>query len=94
MNTKIEISLPKYAFWDISTDTLDLSKNRNFIVSRMFERGKLDDVFSVVAYYGEDETKKILRDNRYLNRSGLFLAHALLDLPLVDFKAYATLKQD
>jgi hypothetical protein len=94
VNAKIDIPLPKYAFWDVSTETLDLSKNRNFIVSRMFERGKLDDVFSVIAFYGEDETKNILLDNKYLNRYGLFLAHALLGLPLVDFKAYATLKHD
>ena len=91
---KIGLSLPKYAFWDISPEKLDVSGNKEFIISRMFERGKLDDVLSTIVYYGKDEAVKVLRDNKYLNRPGLFLAHTLLGLPLRDFKAYATLKHN
>jgi hypothetical protein len=58
----------------------------------MFERGKLDDVLSVIVIYGKDETGKVLQNNKYLNRQGLYLAHTLLGLPLQDFKSYALLK--
>jgi hypothetical protein len=58
----------------------------------MFERGTLDDVLSLVSFYGKGEAGNILKSNKYLNREGLFLAHTLLGLPLQDFKAYATLK--
>jgi len=90
----MEWPLPKYAFWDVSLDNLDVIDNREFIISRMFERGKLEDVFDIVAVYGKDETKRVLQNNKYLNRSGLYLSHSLLDLPLKDFKAYATLKHN
>ena len=90
----ISLSLPKYAFWDVSPEKLDVSTNKEFIISRMFERGKLDDVLSTIVYYGKDEAVKVLRDNKYLNRPGLFLAHTLLGQPLQDFKAYATLKHN
>ncbi|KYP13504.1 hypothetical protein [Flavihumibacter sp. CACIAM 22H1] len=86
--------LPGYAFWDVKRENLDFSRDKAFIVSRLFERGKLDDVLSVIVLYGKDETAAILLNNKYLNRQGLFLAHTLLGLPLQDFKAYATLKHD
>jgi hypothetical protein len=88
------ISLPGYAFWDIKRENLDFSKDKTFIISRMFERGKFDDVLSIIVLYGKDETTKVLQNNKYLNRQGVFLAHALLGLPLQDFKAYATFKHD
>lgn len=88
------LPLPKYAFWDVSPEKLDISRNKDFIISRMFERGKLDDVISTIVYYGKDEAIEVLRNNKYLNRPGLFLAHTLLGLPLKDFKAYATFKHN
>jgi hypothetical protein len=94
VNPDINTFLPRYAFWDVNREDLDFSRDRNFIISRMFERGKFDDVLSVTVLYGKDETGKTLLNNKYLSRSGLFLAHALLGLPLRDFKAYASLKHN
>ena len=94
MNNKeyIVLSLPGYAFWDINRDNLDFSRDKGFIISRLFERGKFEDVLSVIAFYGKTETIKVLQNNKYLSRPGVFLAHTLLGLPLQDFKAYGTLK--
>lgn len=96
MNIKEDIiwPLPGYAFWDVKREALDISRDKTFIISRMFERGKFDDVLSIIVFYGKDETANVLQNNKYLNRQGLFLAHALLGLPLQDFKAYATFKHD
>lgn len=84
--------LPRYIFWDVKREDLDFATDKVFIISRVFERGKLDDVFGVISIYGKDETAKILRNNKFLNRQGLFLAHTLLGLPLEDFKSYAQFK--
>jgi hypothetical protein len=88
----IILPLPGYAFWDVKRENLDFSRDKGFIISRMFERGKFDDVLSVIVFYGKDEAAKVLQNNKYLNRQGLFLAHTLLGLPLYDFKAYGSLK--
>ncbi len=88
------LPLPGYAFWDVKRENLDFIKDKDFIVARMFERGSLDDVLSLISFYGKDETGKILKSYKYLNRQGLFLAHTLLGLPLQDFKAYGTLKHN
>lgn len=94
MNVTDDISLlfPRYVFWDVKRENLDLLRDKTFIISRMFERGKLDDVLSIISLYGKEEAGKILQKNKYLNRQGLFLAHTLLGLPLQDFKSYALLK--
>ena len=92
MTQSIRIKLPVYAFWDVDREKLDLEKDKGFIISRIFERAKLDDIFTIVALYGRDATISILKRNKYLNRQGLYLAHAILGTPLQNFKAYAFLK--
>ena len=90
--TKNTLPLPGYAFWDVHRENLDFSRDKQFIISRMFERGNFEDVVSLVSFYGIDDAGSTLKSNKYLNRQGLFLAHSLLGLPLQDFKAYGTLK--
>ncbi|MBN8878195.1 MAG: hypothetical protein J0I32_11655 [Sphingobacteriales bacterium] len=87
------LPLPGYAFWDVKRENLDSSRDKGFIISRMSERGKFEDVLSVIAFYGKNETCQVLQNSKYLSRPGLFLAHTLLGLPLQDFKAYGTLKR-
>lgn len=89
-NAKDNLLLPGYAFWDVKRENLDFTRDKQFIVSRMFERANLDDVLSLVAFYGVEDAGNTLKSNKYLNRQGLFLAHSLLGLPLQDFKAYGT----
>jgi hypothetical protein len=86
--------LPRYVFWDVKRESLDFSKDRSFIISRIFERGKMEDVLGIIHIYGKEEAGKVLRDNKYLSRQGLYLAHTLLGLPLQDFKSYAQLQHD
>jgi hypothetical protein len=90
--SEFHITIAKYAFWDVKPEYLDVLKEKVFIISRMFERGKFEDVLSVIIFYRREETTKVLQENKYLNRKGLFLAHALLEIPLQDFKAYSTFK--
>ena len=92
VSADISFFLPGYVFWDTDRGQLDLLKDKSMIVSRMFERGKLDDVLSVIVVYGKEEVARVLQDNKYLSRQGLFLAHALLGLPLQDFKSYILFK--
>jgi len=92
--TKNTLRLPRYAFWDVAQENLDFSRDKRFIVSRMFERGNYDDVLSLIVIYGKDETGGIVKSNKYLNRQGLFLAHTLLGLPLQEFRAYGHLRSD
>jgi hypothetical protein len=46
-------------------------------------------MFTIIVFYGKDETGRVLLDNRCLSRKGVLLAYALLGLPLKDFMAFA-----
>ncbi len=91
METKVEIPLtiPKYAFWDTETEKLDLIRNKRNIISRIFNKGKLDDILKFIAFYGLEECIETLTGNEYLQEDAMYLAHTLLSVPLKDFKAYA-----
>ena len=94
MVIKNTLRLPGYAFWDVTRENLDFSRDKRFIVSRMFERGNYDDVLSLVVFYRRAETGNLLKSNKHLNRQGLYLAHSLLGIRLQDFKAYDYVRGD
>jgi len=83
-----------YAFWDIDKSKLDFAKDKDFIISRMFDRGKFDDVLKTVSFYGLVDSKKSLLSNKYLSRQGMYLANALLNIPIEQFASYAAPQHD
>ena len=87
-------SIPKYAFWDTDVEKMDLHADRINIVSRIFDRGKLDDVLQFLSFYGKKECVDILVNNEYLQKDAMYLAHTLLAIPLQDFKSYALHKNN
>ncbi len=86
--------IPKYAFWDTDVQTMDLQTDKANIVSRIFDRGKLDDVLQFLSFYGKEECTRILINNAYLQKDAMYLAHTLLSIPLQDFKSYALPKNN
>jgi hypothetical protein len=82
------------AFWDTDKKKLDFKKQKDFIISRMFEKATFQDVLKIVYYYGLNETKKTLKANKYLSPDGMYLAHIILDIPLKDFATYAAPQYD
>ncbi|MEP6927510.1 MAG: hypothetical protein ABI834_07735 [Ginsengibacter sp.] len=96
MNEKVlpTPSIPKYAFWDTDVEKMDLQADKVNIVSRIFDRGKLDDVLKFLSFYGEKECARIVTNNAYLQKDAMYLAHTLLSIPLQDFKSYALHKNN
>ena len=86
--------IPKYAFWDTDVKKMDLHKDKVNIVSRIFDKGKLDDVLQFLSFYGKNECVCILTNNPYLQKDAMYLAHTLLSIPLEDFKTYALHKNN
>ena len=78
-----------YAFWDTDVNSLNLEKDKYLIVSRIFERAKLEDVLNTIVFYGIEVCSKILTANKHLSKQAVNLAHLLLSLPLEKFKSYA-----
>ena len=65
----------------------DFNHSSEWVIMRVFDRGTLDEVFSVIRYYGFDFVKNVLvttKDN--LPNHSILLAKAIFKLNYTDFK--------
>lgn len=75
-------------FWDISLDNLDMERRANFIIERVFERGDVSDIRNCRRYYGDEKVKAALLNAKYLPLETTYLAAAVINRPLTDFRCY------
>ncbi len=58
-----------------------------WVITRVFDRGTLDEVFSIINYYGFDFVKNVLiTTNDNLPNHAILLARAIFKLNYTDFK--------
>jgi hypothetical protein len=79
--------LSSKTLWDIDVSTLNFDDASEWIIERVFDRGSLDEVLSVVKYYGTEEVKHYLKNTpKRLPNHSILLAKAIFDLSFIDFK--------
>ena len=79
--------ISKRTFWDVDICESDFENSSEWVITRVFDRGTLDEVFSVINYYGFDFVKNVLvttSDN--LPNHSILLARAIFKLNYTDFK--------
>jgi hypothetical protein len=75
-------------FWDVDFDNLDYDKYANFVIERVFDRGDVDDIRQCRRYYGDEKVAEALLNARYLMFKTIYLASAVIDKPIEDFRCY------
>ena len=80
--------LSKQAFWDVDMEKIDYEKNASHVVTKVFDRGTMDDIISVWNFYGEKKIKDILLNARYIMNNTMSFACVLFNLKLEDFRCY------
>jgi hypothetical protein len=75
-------------FWDVNFDALDYDNKSSFIIERVFERGDVDDIRQCRRYYGDEKVAQALLNAKYLSLATTYLAAAVIDRPLTDFRCY------
>lgn len=85
---KISEHISSRAFWDANFDELDLDTNSHFIIARVFNYGKWNDIISILVYYGEDKVLKTLKNAEYLTELGLHMASTIFSTNKNEFKCY------
>ena len=78
----------KRLFWDVNFENLDFQKKANFIIERVFERGDVEDIRTCRRYYGDKKIKDVLTHSKWLPLNTIYLACALFDNELTDYKCY------
>ena len=75
-------------FWDVNFDKLDYDAKANFVIERVFERGDVDDIRHCRRYYGDEKITTVLLNTKFLSLTRTYLASAIIDKPLTDFRCY------
>jgi hypothetical protein len=79
--------LPVHLFWDSDISKLDDVEHHEKIIIRTFERGDLEDMALVMAYYGEKICKEVLKNAFYLQESAILFGALFLTIDKGAFKA-------
>lgn len=83
-------NLPKELFWDIPGQTPDYKNHSEWVIKRVFERGSMEDIAEVIIFYGKEKVKEVLTTTLHLDEDILYMASAILDIPLKNFLCYST----
>lgn len=78
--------------WDVNFEALDYDAKAGFVIERVFERGDVDDIRQCRRYYGDEKISAVLLNAKYLPERRLYLAAAIIDTPVNEFRCY-TLRQ-
>ena len=77
-------------FWDVDFDKLDYDAKASFVIERVFERGDVPDIRNCRRYYGDDKVKEVLTKAKWLPKESVYLASAIFDNELTDYRCYQT----
>lgn len=80
--------LNKRIFWDVDFDKIDYDGKANFVIERVFERGDVEDIRQCRRYYGNEKVRQALLNAKFLPLHILYLAAAVVDRPITDFRCY------
>lgn len=79
---------PRY-FLDIDITRLDIIKSKRLIIERVFSRGKLVEMQTLLRYYGKREVIKTLCQINYLDPKTLNFISKFFNKPKSSFKCYS-----
>lgn len=75
-------------FWDVDAHRLDPERHGKFIIERIAERGNLEEMRLVWAYYGPERIRQVLEASRALTNRTVYYFAGLFDVPLDSFRSY------
>ena len=87
---KKEPVFQKRIFWDVNFEALDYDKKSSFVIERVFERGDVEDIRQCRRYYGDHKITSVLTVAKWLSIQTIYLASAIFNNQLTDYKCYNT----
>lgn len=75
-------------FWDTDIKNIDLQKNKRQVIERVLERGRIEEVRALFAFYGKNTLAEVMLSARYLDKLTLALCCAIFEKPITEFRCY------
>ena len=88
MENKPKPIFNKRIFWDVVFENIDYDVRANFVIERVFDRGDVEDIRNCRRYYGDELVTKALLNAKFLSETSMYLASAVINRPLKDFRCY------
>lgn len=80
-------TISKRTLWDVDLSESDFEDSQEWVITRVFDRGTLDEVISIINYYGFEVVKKVMiTTQENLPNHSILLARAIFKLKYTDFK--------
>jgi hypothetical protein len=79
-----------YLFWDSNPELIDFERDKNKVIRRVFDMGRVEDVVEALWFYKRTDIIEALLSASYLPQNAILLAAALFQLKHEDFKCYTT----
>ncbi|MDI3495373.1 MAG: hypothetical protein PWQ72_1500, partial [Pseudothermotoga sp.] len=88
---KMKKNLSKRCFWDVDIESLDIRKNKSFIISRILEHGTMEDIIALKSMFPIEEISEVVKNSRNISRSTAIFWANILDIPLKEVRACSKL---
>lgn len=82
------LNLRHELFWDLATKHPDSNKNRLLIIERVFMFGTMDELKTIILYYGIDTIKTEIINVGWFDNKTLHFASTFLKIPKSRFRCY------
>ena len=83
---------PKNLFWDVDFEDIEWEKNKRWVMARVFNRGRWEDVKELKNFYTEEEIRENIVKIRWMDDRTLNFLSNFYTIPKKNFLCY-TLKQ-
>lgn len=80
--------LSPYLFWDVDIISLNSEKHAAYIIDRVLSLGTMEDFRHLIALYGVEKIKEVVKTLRYLDDKVLHFCSLYFTIPLSDFRCY------
>jgi len=75
-------------FWDVDASELDPDTAKRLIVERVINLGKISDINTIIAYYGEKQVVDVLTGLNYMDPKTFNFVCKLFNKPPEEFQCY------
>ena len=75
-------------FWDVNIDKLDEIKSKRLIIERVINFGNLQEIQSIINFYGKKEVAKTICSLNFLDPKTLNFFSLVFAIPKTTFKCY------
>lgn len=83
------MELSESLFWDVDIKSIDLNSNKQFVITRIIERGSIDDWIRLKEFYGIDTIRKKVIKIRNLNKKTFHFFSNYFGIDKQDFRCHS-----